>query len=115
MNMYRIIFAELRIRIRYFFWPLGPNKDKFFSGSRIPDPQPIVQRTWQQFLPVKTKTYICSKINNLQFFEIYGYKKRSDDKFSPSTFVVVVVGSGILDPGSEMEKIRIRDIRNIGS
>ncbi len=53
----------------------------------------------------------CSNKNYFKFCEICGYKKKARQHiFSPSSFAAVV-GSGIQDPGSEMDKISIRYLR----
>jgi hypothetical protein len=75
-------------------------------GSRIPNPYSL--KIGQKFF------FSISKINNLQFCEICGYKKGLKKKFFPPLSLVEVFGSGIQDSGSGIQDpgrviIRIRD------
>ncbi len=88
-------------------------RDRFFSGSRIPN-QYYFWKLNDDFLCIKyqilcqfAQILFCtlSKENNLQFCEICWYKKVKIKNFFPSSFVAVV-GSGMVrmdkknqDPG----------------
>ncbi len=84
-------------------------RNRFFPdpGSRIPDPKPFFLELIDNFLGKKCYYSLIigphfslafQSQNNLQFCEICGYIKRSDNKyfFNPFSFVAVFV-SGIRD------------------
>jgi hypothetical protein len=86
----------------------------FFSGSRIPDPNPYFLELSDKFLSEKfynsLKTGPNFFLQNLKnkiifnFVKFCGYKKGlTTNFFSPLSFVAVF-GSGIRDPGSGMGK-----------